>query len=174
MAEHLFVKPEKLVAAAVGLLEQNLLLPNMFQKEGIEKFVGAEGDAYSVKVEGILPFRTYGWRNDRTASIQFDELAERKVTVTFGDDVYSGVRVTDEQMTMDVEGWAKFLTPQAKAVGRGLQRKAVEHVKDAAYNVTIGNAVGNLRGAIIEARRVLNAFNVPDEQRFLVVGSDFE
>jgi len=174
MSEHLFVKPEKLVAAAVGLLEQNLLIPNTFQKEGIEKFQGAEGDAYSTKVEGILPYRTYGWRNDRSTTIQYDELAERKVTVNFGDDVYSGVKVTDEQMTMDVEGWAKFLTPQAKAVGRGLQRRAVDHLVNADYQAVIGNAEGNLRGALIEARKVMNAFNVPDEERFLAVGTDFE
>lgn len=174
MAEHLIVKPEVLVATAVGMLEQDLTLPNTFQKEGIEKFKGAEGDAYSVKVEGVLPYRTYGWRNDRSADIQFDELAERKVTVNFGDDIYSGVRVTDEQMTMDVDGWAKFLKPQTRAVGRGLQYKAVDHLVGAQYNVTIGNAERNLRGAIIEARKVLNAFQVPDEQRWLVVGTDFE
>lgn len=174
MAEHLIVKPQKLVNTAVGLLEQNLLLPNTFQKEGIDQFKGTEGDAYSVKVEGILPYRTYGWRNDRSASIQYDELAERKVTVNFGDDIYSGVKVTDEQMTMDVEGWAKFLSPQSKAVGRGLQWKAVDHLVGAPYNVVIGNAQGNLRGAMVEARRVLNAFQVPDEDRFLIVGTDFE
>lgn len=174
MAEHLIVKPEKLIATAVGLLEQDLTLANTFQKEGLEKFQGSEGDAYSMKVEGILPYRTYGWRNDRSTTIQYDELAERKVTVNFGDDVYSGVKVTDEQMTMDVEGWAKFLSPQTKAVGRGLQRRAVEHLVGADYAVTIGNAEANLRGAIIEARRVLNAFQVPAEERWLVVGTDFE
>jgi hypothetical protein len=174
MAEHLIVKPEVLVATAVGMLEQDLALPNTFQKEGIEKFVGAEGDAYAVKVEGVLPYRTYGWRNDRTESIKYDELAERKTVVQFGDDIYSGVRVTDEQMKMDVDGWAKFLRPQTKAVGRGLQYKAVDHLVGADYAVTIGNAEQNLRGALIEARKVLNAFNVPDEQRWLVVGTDFE
>lgn len=174
MAEHLIVKPQKLVDTAVGMLEADLTLANTFQKEGIDKFVGAEGDAYSVKVEGVLPYRTYGWRNDRTADVQFDELAERKVTVTFGDDIYSGAKVTDEQMTMDVEGWAKFLRPMTKAVGRGLQYKAVDHLVGAEYQVTIGNAEQNLRGAIVEARKVLNAFNVPDEQRWLVVGTDFE
>lgn len=174
MAEHLIEKPEVLIATAVGMLEADLLIPNTFQKEGIEKFKGAKGDAYSVTVEGVLPYRTYGWRNDRTASVQFDELAENKVTVNFGDDIYSGVKVTDEQMTMDVAGWAKFMKPMTRAVGRGLQYQAVDHLVDAPYNVVIGNAEQNLRGAIVEARKVLNAFNIPDEQRWLVVGTDFE
>ncbi|WP_237530472.1 hypothetical protein [Streptomyces sp. SID3212] len=42
------------------------------------------------------------------------------------------------------------------------------------YAVTIGNAGQNLRGALIEARRVLNAFHAPKEGRYLLVGSDFE
>lgn len=174
MAEHLIVKPEVILNAAVGLLEQNLKLPNTFQKEGIDQFKGGKDDAYSVKVEGILPYRTYGWRNDRSSNIQFDELAERKITVNFGDDIYSGVQVTDEQMTMDVAGWSKFVTPQVKAVGRGLQYQAIDHLVGADYQVTVGNAEQNLRGALIEARRVLNAFQVPEEERFLVCGTAFE
>lgn len=174
MAEHIVVKPEKLAATAIGLLEQELVIPNLFRKEGFEQFVGADNDTVNIKVEGILPFRDYAWRNNRAAPIVFDELAERKIPVTFGGNVYSGVKVTDEQMTMDVKGWAKFLTPQAKAVGRGLQRRAVTTLEGAPFQVTIGNAQMNLRGALIEARRVLNAFNVPDEQRYMVVGSDFE
>ena len=174
MAEHLVVKPEKLAATAVGLLEQELTIPNLFKKEDFDQFIGAENDTVNMTVEGILPFRDYAWRNNRAAPIIFDEYAERKIPVTFGGNVYSGVKVTDEQMTMDVTGWAKFLTPQVKAVGRGLHRRAVTTLTGAPYQVTIGNAEVNIRGALIEARRVLNKFQVPDEQRYMIVGSNFE
>ncbi|MGW9237426.1 hypothetical protein ACWGRL_01640 [[Kitasatospora] papulosa] len=43
-----------------------------------------------------------------------------------------------------------------------------------AYNVTIGNAGQALRGALIEARRVLNAFHAPRGGRYLLVGTEFE
>lgn len=174
MAEHTIVKPEKIAALAVGMLEQNLTIPNTFQKEDASKFKGSDGDSLTVKVDGVLPYHVYGWRNDRSSSVQFDTLAQRKISVTFGDNVYSGVKVTDEQMHMDLSGWGDLLKPQVRAVGRGLQYQAVDHLEGAAYNVVIGNAERNLRGAIIEARRVLNAFQVPDEERFLVVGTAFE
>lgn len=174
MAEHQIVKPEKLAATAVGMLEQELVIPNLFQKEGIDQFKGADNDTVSVKVEGVLPFHDYAFRNDRSAPIVFDEYKERKIAVTFGGNVYSAVKVTDEQNDFDLDEWGKLLRPQVKAVGRGLQRRAVSTLLGQNYAVTIGGAEANLRGAIIEARRVLNKFNVPDDQRYLLVGSDFE
>lgn len=180
--EHLLVKPEKLAATAVGVLEQELIIPNLFKKEGIDQFKGAEDDTVSVKVEGVLPFHDYEWRSGSAgsstpgtrASIVFDQYAERKIAVTFGGNVYQGVRLTDEQYDFDLDGWGKLLTPQAKAVARGINRRAVNTLTGQTYAVTIGDAKANLRGALIEARRVLNAFNVPDDQRYLVVGTDFE
>lgn len=174
MAEHMIVKPAKLAAAAVGMLEQELLIPNLMQKEGIDQFKGADNDTVSVKVEGVLPFHDYAFRNDRSAPIVFDEYAERKIPVTFGGNVYSAVKVTDEQNDFDMESWAKLLTPQVKAVARGLGRRAVTTLTGQTYAVTIGDSLANLKGALIEARRVLNAFNVPADQRYLLVGTGFE
>ncbi|WJN62941.1 major head protein [Streptomyces phage phiScoe25] len=182
MAEHQIVKPEKLAATAVGMLEQELVIPNLFQKESIDQFKGADNDTVSVPVEGVLPFHDYEWRSGESGSstpgvrqaVTFDEYKERKIAVTFGGNVYSAVKLTDEQNDFDIDQWGKLLRPQVKAVGRGLQRRAVSTLTGATYNVTIGNAEQNLRGAIIEARRVLNAFNVPDDQRYLLVGTDFE
>ncbi|MEU9126588.1 hypothetical protein AB0D08_00470 [Kitasatospora sp. NPDC048540] len=174
MAQHQIVKPEKLAATAVGMLEQELIVPSLFQKEGIDQFKGADNDTISVKVEGVLPFRDYAFRNDRSQPIQFDEYSERKIAVTFGGNVYSAVKLTDEQNDFDIDNWSKLLRPQVKAVARGLQRRAVDTLTGQTYNVTIGNAQANLRGALIEARRVLNKFNVPEGDRYLLVGSDFE
>ncbi|UZJ23710.1 hypothetical protein RHODO2019_10870 [Rhodococcus antarcticus] len=174
MAQHMIVKPEKLITTAVGMLEQELIVPNLFQKESVDAYKGAQDDTINVKVEGVLPFREYGWRNDRSAPIVFDELAERKIAVSFGGNVYNAVRVTDEQYDFDLASWAQLLRPQVKAVARGLSRRAVRTMVDQAYEVTIGNAQVNLRGALIEARRVLNKFQVPGEMRTLLVGSDFE
>ncbi|WNV90307.1 hypothetical protein [Umezawaea sp. Da 62-37] len=172
--QHQVVKPEKLVATAIGMLEQELVLPNLFQKEGVDQFKGAKDDTITVKVEGVLPFHEYAWRNDRSSGIQFDEYAERKIPVTFGGNFYSAVKLTDEQNDFDIDQWAKLLRPQVKAVARGLARRCVTTLTGAAYNVVIGNTERNLRGALVEARRVLNAFRVPDGARYIVVGSDFE
>ncbi|WKU46748.1 hypothetical protein Q3V23_23280 [Streptomyces sp. VNUA116] len=159
---------------AIGMLEQELVIPRLFQRHGVDQFKGAENDTISMKVEGILPFHDYAWRNDRSSPIQFDEYSERTLAVSFGGNVYSAVKLTDEQNDFDISEWSKLLRPQSKAIARGLQRRAVKTLTGQAYNVTIGNASQNLRGALIEARRVLNAFHAPREGRYLLVGTEFE
>lgn len=171
--EHKPVKPEKLAATAVGALEQKLVLPNLMTKQGIDQYRGADNDTVSVPVEGVLPFHEYGWRNDRSEPIEFDEYVERKVAVSFGGNFYSGVRLTDEQFDMDFSGWGKLLGKQTSAVGRGLEHAAQKEIVDADYNVVIKDIADVLKPALIEARRVLNSFRVPGE-RVLVCGSDIE
>lgn len=180
--EHLKVKPEKLVAQAVGMLEQELVVPRLFLREGVDQYRGAEDDSINFKVEGVLPFRTYEWRGGSTTSttpgtrpgITFDQYSERKFNITFGGNVYSAIKATDEQMDYDLPQWGEVMRPQAKAVARGLSRRCVDVLEAAPYAVTIGNAGVKLRGALIEARRVLNAFNVPKQNRYMLVGSNFE
>lgn len=173
---HDVVKPEKIAATAAAALEQSLVVPAVFQREGIDQFKGAKNDAINVKVEGVLPFRTYGWRNDRTTEIKFDTYAEKTVQVTFGDDIYSAVQLTDEQNDFDLPGWAKLMAKQTEAVGRGLEYEAVDHLLAAPYSVTLGGAVSgrSLRKTLIRAREVLNKFRVPAEGRTLLVGSGWE
>lgn len=173
MAQHQLVKPEKLVSTAIGMLEARLVVPGLFTRTGVDQFKGAENDSISFAVEGVLPFHTYEWRNDRSQPIVFDTYAERKISISFSGNYYSGVRLTDEQWDFDVAQWAKLLTPQSKAVARGLSRKCVATLTGQTYNVTIGNALGNMRGAIIEAERVLDAFHAPGEDRYMLVGSNF-
>lgn len=172
--QHQLVKADALAKLSVGMLEQDLVIPNLFQKESIDQFRGEEDDTLSVKVEGVLPFHEYAWRNDRSQGIVFDVYRERKIAVTFGGNVYSAVKLTDEQYDFDLDNWGQLLRPQVKAVARGLGRRAVNVLNDQDYAVTIGNAEQNLRAAIIEARRVLNAFHASDSNRYLLVGTDFE
>ncbi|WP_329022525.1 MULTISPECIES: hypothetical protein [Streptomyces] len=181
-AEHQVVKPEKLIATAIGMLEQELTVPNLFIKEGVDRFKGAKNDTVNVTVEGVLPFHDYEWRSGSAGSstpgvrqrVVFDEYAERTIPVKFGGNVYNGVKLTDEQNDFDITQWGKLLRPQVKAVARGLQRRAVKTLVDQPYAVTIGNTAQAMRKALIEARRVLRKFNVPEGAWYMVVGSDFE
>ncbi|QNE75317.1 hypothetical protein F0344_12440 [Streptomyces finlayi] len=174
--EHDVVKPDKIAATAAVALEESLVVPAVFQREGIDQFKGAKDDAINVKVEGVLPYRTYGWRNDRSTEIQFDTYAERTVQVNFGGDVYSGVQLTDEQNEMDLQGWAKLMAKQTEAVGKGLEYQAVDYLLNAPYEVTLGGAVSgrSLRKTLIRAREVMNKLRVPKEGRTLLIGSGWE
>lgn len=176
---HQVVKPEKIAATAAVLLEQNLVVPAVFQREGIDQFKGAEDDTINVVVEGILPFRKYGWRNDRSTSIQFDEYKERKIAVTFGGDIYSGVRLTDEQNDFDLRGWTKLARKQTEALGSGLEDEAVKHLTTQAYSVVLATPedyaeAGLMRKSLIQARAVMNKLRTPGSSRTLIVGTNWE
>lgn len=178
---HTIVKPEKIAATAAVSLEESLVVPAVFQREGIEQYKGAENDTINVKVEGVLPYRTYGWRNDRSTPITFDEYSERTIAVQFGGNIYSAVRLTDEQNDMDLKGWAKLMAKQTEAVGRGLEREAVTTLLNAPYNVvlagkpTTGASVRTTyRSTLIRAREVLNRFRVPTAGRVMLLGSAWE
>lgn len=185
---HILAKPEKIVATGVGLLEQELVIPNIFQKEGIDQFKGAPNDTVNVVVEGLLPFHDFAWRSGESNAgdtpansrqkLTFDRYVERKVPIAFGGNVYSAVEITDEQKDFDFNTWTdKILKKQVRAVARGLGRRAVSTLTGQTYSVVIGDLAGTgstLRGGLLEARRVLNRFNVPQESRVLLVGTDFE
>ena len=171
--EHDVVKAEALAATAAQVLEQNLTIPAIFDRENFDQYQGSLGDVVNVRVEGVLPFHNYGFRNDRTNEIIVDTYSERKITVGLADHFYQAVELTDEQKEWDLLQWGNVLNVQAKAVARGLQRGAIAHVEAAPYAVTVGRAEAQLTQAITEARRVLNRFQVPGE-RWLIVGSDFE
>ncbi|WP_432006310.1 hypothetical protein [Streptomyces parvus] len=183
---HSPIKPEKIAATAAVALEQALVVPALFQREGIDGYKGAANDTINVVVEGVLPFRTYDWRSGQVGgpnpnggvrkAIEFDDYAEKTVAVSFGGNIYSAVKLTDEQRDFDLGGWAKLMTKQTEAIGRGLEREAVNHLLNQDYAVTLGGAVSgrDLRRTLIRARDVLNKFRVPKEGRVLLVGSDWE
>ncbi|WP_159795660.1 phage major capsid protein [Puerhibacterium puerhi] len=170
------VKPEKVAATAATLLERKLVVPTFFARKGIDEFKGAEGDAVSVVVPGVLPYRRYGWRNDRSQPIQFDEYSERKVTVTFGDDVYSAVKLTDEQKDFDFGGgFGRLIGAQTDSIRRGLEHESVDALRGAPYEVFIdAGEDADIRKVARAARQALNRLNVPDGQRVLLLGTDWE
>ena len=169
-------KYEKVAATAATLLEAKLVVPALFQHEGIDQFKGGAGDAYSVTVPGVLPYRRYGWRNDRTNPIQFDEYSERKVTVEFGDNVYSAVRLTDEHKDFDFGGsFGRLIGAQTDAIRRGLEHEAVDALVGAPYEVNIAaGASADIREVAIAARAALDNLMVPDGQRVLLLGTAWE
>lgn len=185
------VKPEKIVATGVGLLDQEMVLPNLVHREGVDEYRGAADDTVNVVVEGLLPFHKFEWRSGEqntdgtqyaggtpSATVRdklvFDRYTERKVPITFGGNVYSAVEMTDEQKDFDFTTWTdKILSKQVRAIGRGLNHMVADELINAPFEVTVGAAEGRERAAIFEARRVLNRFQVPGN-RILVVGTDFE
>lgn len=175
MANHSPVKPERLAATALALMERELVVPMLFEKHSIENYKGAADDTVNVTVPGVLPAHTYGWRNDRSSELVVDKYKERKIAVTFGGDAYSATDLTDEEYEFDFNGWGtKLLPAQAKAVARKLEYEAVGKLVGADYSVVVGAKPENLSKDIVEARRALNLMGAPKAGRTLLVGSDWD
>ena len=170
---HDVVKPEKIVAIGVAALEEKLVLPKVMHLKGIDEYKGAKDDTINETVEGVLPYRSYGWRNDRSTAVVFDDYAERKVALTFGGDTYNGVKLTDEQNEMDLPGWTKLAAKQADAVAFGLNAKAVNAVDAAPFEVLVTIDEADVKGSLIKLRSVFNKLRVQG-RRSVVVGSDLE
>lgn len=172
--EHVVVDAQKFVDTGIGVLSQELTTPLLFARESIDKFKGRKGQTLTFGYPGVLPWREYALRNDRTNPIIFDSIVEAEASLTVGDRIYSGVRITDEQVDFD-EVSPQYLAPiQGKAVANGINHKASTFITSADYPVVIGNAGVNLFAAVLEARRVLNSFHAPQQGRILLVGTDFE
>lgn len=86
-----------------------------------------------------------GSGRSRSNPLVFDEIAERTIAVTFGSNVYSAVKLTDEQNNFDIDNCSKLLRPQSNAVARCLQRRAVNLLTGQTCSATIGNDQQNLR-----------------------------
>jgi hypothetical protein len=170
---HNVVKPEKIAAVAAVALEEQLIVPAVFRREGIDAYKGAKDDTINVTVEGVLPYRSYGWRADRTAEVVFDEYTERKVGVQFGGDIYSAVKLTDEQNDFDLPGWSKLATKQTEAIGRGLEYQATQAAANAPFEVAVTLNEADLKGGLIALRQVMNRLRIQGP-RTLLVGTDIE
>lgn len=173
-----FLKPEVIASTAIGLLGRELILGQLvWTSHGLD-FAGAKGDTVNLRVPAHLTAREYDWRNDRSATIQTDDIAEDSYPVSLNHDLYSAVAVTDEEMTLDIESFGtRVLAPQVRAVAEEIDGRIASMIQDDTNWTTDVNAFYGVSGtwdAVLQARKVLNQNNVPREGRFLLVGADFE
>lgn len=175
IGSHTILKPVDIAKGVAGMMHDKGILSNLFFRKPMTDFSSEAGDKITLKVPGRLPYREYAWRNDRSQPLVADKYHESKTEVTVGSRIYSHVEVQDEQMEFDLKSWAPLMEQQADAVVRGLEATTVKALTTAPYEVVIGGIERNLRGAVIEARRVLNAFRATNPaDRILIIGPDVE
>jgi hypothetical protein len=187
-----FLKPDVIAAAALGLLERELVLPRLVWRMGLSDFRGAANDTVTVRVPAVTTAREYEWRT-RDNAIVLDELEETSVAVTLSKHPYSAVAVTDEELTLDIVSFSEqVLRPQVRAVAEKLETYVYAAMNGADLHwPVIAPGAGDSPGgggstaeydndakdilvALVEARRRLNVKNVPVAGRVIVVGADIE
>lgn len=178
-----YLKATRIAAAALGLLEREIILPALVWRDAGGDFAGAFGDTISLRVPSRTTARTRTFRGARpTASegngvIVMDELTETKVDVSLDTAPYSAVPITDEELTLDIVNFGEqVLRPQVRAVAEAVENAIAAEMTSATYptghTVTLDTA--EPYNSVVDARVALNKANVPMTDRFIVVGADME
>lgn len=174
---NIFQKAEKIAAVGLGVLQRQIVLPNLFRSRyGITDFKGAKGDVINVKRPPILRARDAGFRT-RNALVM-DDLIQARIQVPLNKYPYSGVQLSDEELTLDIENYGQEVTvPQARALAEDFEETVASVLAGATYVHSVAFKVGDAatgdpRKVAIEARKKLNSSNVPAAGRYWIVGAD--
>lgn len=171
-----FIKAERIVRTALGLLEREIVLPRLVWRDAGGDFRGAKNDTISIRLPAYASARKRDLRGG--TPITMDELTETKVDVTLDSDIYKAVPITDEELSLDIEDFGfQVLGPSVRAVARGVEDEIAALMSGGDYVtvIEIANTGDNpVYDALIDARKALNNANVPMNGRGFAVGSDIE
>lgn len=176
-----FLKAEKVARQALGILEREIVLPNLIHRAAELDFKGAKDDTVSIRVPAYVNARR---RNLRGAAgvaaptgrqIIVDGLAETKVDVTLTDDIYKAVSITDEELTLDIVSFGEQVTnPVISSVAREVEDVVADEMANGAYETEIELDPDDPYLGLVDARIALNNARVPAGMRGLAVGSSIE
>lgn len=176
-----FLKPEKIVAQGLGLLQRELILPRLVQRYGLADFRGAKDDTVNIRIPAILAAREYEWRT-RTREIVVDDLEQYSLPVTLDKHPYSAVELKDEEETLDLTSWGEEVArPQIRAVAEKLETYVSVAMEGADYKYSVGYTPGDggendfsFQRTANACRKHLNTENVPATGRVLLLGANVE
>lgn len=170
---NVFIKAQKVVNTALGLLEREITLPALVWRDAGGSFVGVANDTITIRIPAYANARTRVLRGG--TPITMDSVDETSVNVTLDTDVYKAIAATDEEMTLDIVNFSdQILMPAVRSVARGVE----DHLATTMVNATYENEVdlddADPYKGLVDARQALNDAFVPAGQRFLAVGSNVE
>lgn len=169
-----FIKAEQVVAQMLGVLERDTVLAQMVWRDPrLQNFVGAKNDTITLRVPAYLTARTRTMR--ASAGLQIDELDETTVDVTLNTHVYKAVRITDEEMTLDITDFGEQVSaPVMGSVVRKVDDLLATSMASATPEVSVTLSVDDPYEGLVDARIALNNAIVPPGDRFLICGSAVE
>ncbi|MER5886798.1 P22 phage major capsid protein family protein [Streptomyces sp. NPDC001941] len=177
------LKPEKWAGQSLGLLADELLLAGLVSRDAGSNFTGAAGDTVNIKRPTKLKARGQSIdENRKGTAITEDRLAEWKISIKLTDEVYSAVKLTSAELTLDVENYgAQVISPQTSAVADDIEQRlaktfdavaSVEKIDEA--KIGTEEAGREVRRVMIQLRKKLNDEGVPAAGRNLVIGTEVE
>lgn len=180
-----FLQFDTLTAGFLDVLRDRVLLPNFVTRDS-----EAEANLHiGKKVAMRRPRRRTALRRDvdSTAAITLRTSLEDEVSITLEHDIYDARPITDAELTLDIDNFGiQVMNPMVDGLVDDIEGRMATLISGATYPA--GNLVGYTRAnnldfsanraaftsAVIRARRILNDNEVPQGDRFLVLGSDVE
>lgn len=170
-----FIKAEKVVRLALGLLLREIVLPQLVWRDAAGDFRGVKGDAITIRLPAYAPARTRALRSGTAR--QKDSLHERAVTVNLTTDVYKDVPISDEEMTLDILNFGEqVVQPIMQGIALQLEDGLGQLLSGATYQTTISYTGGadEPYDVLVDAREALDNAHVPASGRVVVLGSAVE
>lgn len=171
-----FLKPNIVINTILGMLQNELVLPNFVWKDGLGDFSGKYNDTVTIRiphptVAHTRQLRAAGPGRNLTAS----DLTETAVDVRLTDVVYNLINLTDEERELDVRSFGVDVLPrQVRAVSEQLEYGIGYTIENAPYQNINAVATDGIWNGVIGARRFLQDQKVPREGRVLLVGHAVE
>jgi hypothetical protein len=170
-----FLKASKIASTALGILRRETVIPSLLWRQSESDFRGAAGDTVSIRLPAYAKARTRALRSG-DARVR-DNLAEQKVDVTLDTDIYKDVRISDEELTLDISDFGQqVLNPLMAGVAETVEDIAIAKMAAASYTQQIAFSYSGdaWKDLIVPARELLNKARVPQAGRVLAVGSGVE
>lgn len=170
------IKAAKYVGFALAALEEEAVLSSLITRIDGNGFVGALNDTINYKLKRVAKARDYEFRT-RVNPIVLDDITQLTIDIKLDTHVYSGVPITDEELTLDVTEFVEeIVRPQAVAVVDRAENK-VKAALAAAPFVTDDIAIleaDDPYDAALDVRQALNDQKAPSGNRTWLVGSAVE
>lgn len=170
-----YIKATKVVDTALGVLQRETVLPNLLWRDALTgaDFKGVVGDTVTIRVPAYMTARTRTLRTGTPLTI--DELSETSVDVKLDTDVYKGINVSDEDMTLDISNFGRqVLEPIMRAVVAGVEDECADTISGATYALTGEFSESDPLHSVLSAGRMLTDARVPKSGRVFACGSEIE
>jgi hypothetical protein len=156
----------------LAALDKALVLPATVFRNAEADFVGGVGNTVNVKTPASLVGRTLA---DRNQAISYDDVTETSVPVALDTVLYHGARIEDEVAELDLVNFMEQVgVRQVIAVAEQAEALLADAMNDFTQSNDITIDDEDPISSIVEARKELNAANVPFANRYLAVSPSVE
>jgi hypothetical protein len=163
------ITPQNVARAALASYQYNAVLPRVVNRNYVTEFGGGSGDTITIRKQATLSANLF----DRATGIVAQDITEGSLTLTVSDIYDISAVITQEQWDMDLTDFNfQVSEPAGKAmVRRSEQVIAAKLAEVDGDRITAFDADKPL-AAFIEARKQMNADEVPADGRVWVLGTD--